>query len=305
MKASSSLVELTPTARMMKTNSEPRGLLLVDKTKGLTSHDVVARTRRRLGTRKVGHAGTLDPMATGLLVLGIGRGTKLLNLAVGLDKEYKATIRLGASTTTDDAEGEIIDSPGCNAIPDIEAVLERYRGDIEQIPSSVSAIKVDGKRAYARVRAGETVQLKARPVTVSAFDIVGAPRLIEGYLDLDVRVQCSSGTYIRALARDIGNDLGVGGHLTALRRTAVGPWRIEQASEELRSLEQACVDLVPQACCVDDEEAIRFRHGDIQFSHGLASDGNGMVSVKWKTKVLGIVGALHGKIKALFIIDPA
>lgn len=211
------------------------GILLLDKPQGWTSHDVVARTRRLAGTRKVGHAGTLDPMATGLLLLGIDSATRLLTYMVGLDKEYFATIRLGANTTTDDAEGETLESAhpaSVAAITDdaIEARLALLRGDIEQVPSTVSAIKVDGKRAYALARAGEEVVLKKRPVTVSAFELLGEER-VEGFLDLRVRVECSSGTYIRALARDLGAALGVGGHLTALRRTRIGPFRVEDAHE--------------------------------------------------------------------------
>jgi tRNA pseudouridine55 synthase len=215
------------------------GLLLIDKAPGWTSHDAVARTRRLAGTRKVGHAGTLDPMATGLLILGVGSSTRLLTWIVGLDKEYFATIRLGQATTTDDAEGEPL-APASTAgsaasvaalTPEaVEAGIAALTGDIAQRPSAVSAIKVDGKRAYARVRAGEDVQLPARAVTVSAFDLLGARRTDDGFLDLDVRVECSTGTYIRALARDLGEALGVGGHLTMLRRTRVGPFRIEAAS---------------------------------------------------------------------------
>ena len=218
------------------------GLLLIDKAQGWTSHDAVARTRRLAGTRKVGHAGTLDPMATGLLVLGIDSSTRLLTYVVGQGKEYLATIRLGQSTTTDDAEGDVLTrAPGEQvAAITAEAVLagiDNLTGDISQQPSAVSAIKVDGKRAYARVRAGEDVQLPSRPVTVSGFDLLTSTPG-DGFLDLEVRVECSSGTYIRALARDLGVALGVGGHLTVLRRTRIGPFRIENAA----TLEQ--VDVV-------------------------------------------------------------
>jgi tRNA pseudouridine55 synthase len=209
------------------------GILLVDKPGGWTSHDIVARTRRLAGTRKVGHAGTLDPMATGLLILGLNSSTRLLTYIVGTDKEYLATIRLGLSTTTDDAEGEPIARASAD---DVTAVGEdairtgiaRLTGEIEQVPSAVSAIKVDGKRAYARVRAGEEVVLEARPVTVSEFEVLDLRRSADA-IDVDVRVVCSSGTYIRSLARDLGDGLGVGGHLTALRRTRVGPFRVEDA----------------------------------------------------------------------------
>lgn len=198
----------------------------------MTSHDVVSRTRRLVGTRKVGHAGTLDPMATGLLVLGVNSSTRLLTYLVGLDKVYEATVRLGAATTTDDREGETVSTADASHVTD-DAVAEGIRaltGAIEQRPSSVSAIKVDGRRAYDLVRAGEQVELKTRPVTVSEFTVLDARR--EGaFLDVDVRVACSSGTYIRALARDLGEALGVGGHLTALRRTSVGPFLVSAAAD--------------------------------------------------------------------------
>lgn len=207
------------------------GILLVDKPQGVTSHDVVARARRLLGTRKVGHAGTLDPMATGLLVLGVDSATRLLSYLVGLDKEYTATIRLGVATDTDDAEGAVTATTDAQAVTDaaITAGIAALTGPIEQVPSSYSAIKVDGRRAYDRARAGEEVQLRARPVTIHEFALEGVRRE-DQYVDLEVRVVCSSGTYIRALARDLGAALGVGGHLTALRRTLVGPFAVADAS---------------------------------------------------------------------------
>ncbi|WP_207456232.1 tRNA pseudouridine(55) synthase TruB [Desertivibrio insolitus] len=212
----------------------PDGILLVDKPGGMTSHDVVARTRRLAGTRKVGHAGTLDPMATGLLLLGLNTSTRLLTYLVGLDKEYTATIRLGVATTTDDAEGEETEratSPAVDAVTDADVArgVAALTGELDQVPSSVSAIKVQGKRAYALVRGGEEVELQPRRVTVAAFEVL-AIRRSPGTLDVDVRVECSSGTYIRALARDLGRDLGVGGHLTALRRTRIGPFAVTDAS---------------------------------------------------------------------------
>jgi tRNA pseudouridine55 synthase len=211
------------------------GLVVVDKPAGLTSHDVVSRLRRILGTRKVGHAGTLDPMATGVLVCGVGRGTKLLGHLALDTKAYAATIRLGATTSTDDAQGETMASTDAGAVSDaaVAAGMAALTGAIEQVPSSVSAIKVDGQRAYARVRAGEQVVLAARPVTVSAFTL-----LARRGDDLDVLVDCSSGTYVRALARDLGAGLGVGGHLTALRRTRVGPFTLDQA----RALERLAAE---------------------------------------------------------------
>ncbi|MBU5422706.1 tRNA pseudouridine(55) synthase TruB [Cellulomonas hominis] len=208
----------------------PDGLLVVDKPQGWTSHDVVARARGLAGTRKVGHAGTLDPMATGVLVLGVGRATRLLAYVVGADKEYTATIRLGEATTTDDAEGELVARTDAGGVTpeQVAAGVAALTGDIQQVPSAVSAIKVDGQRAYARVRAGEDVTLAARPVTISRF-AVHEVRRAGAVLDVDVTVVCSSGTYIRALARDLGAGLGVGGHLTALRRTRVGGYGLDVA----------------------------------------------------------------------------
>lgn len=220
---------MTPTA------VEPvSGVAVVDKPAGWTSHQVVGRVRRLMGTRKVGHAGTLDPMATGVLVIGVNRATRLLGQLMLTDKTYTATIRLGVATVTDDAEGDVVATLGAAAITDeqIAAGLTPLRGRILQVPTQVSAIKVDGVRSYARVRAGEDVALAARPVTVRRLDLlarrdawVGAVRCA----DLDVVVECTSGTYIRALARDLGAALGTGGHLTALRRTAVGPFGLAEA----------------------------------------------------------------------------
>lgn len=210
----------------------PPGLLVVDKPAGWTSHDVVGRARRLVGTRKVGHAGTLDPMATGVLVLGVERATKLLGHLALDTKTYLATIRLGVETTTDDAEGEPAGGADASAVTDaaIAAGVAALTGDIAQVPSTVSAIKVDGRRAYERARAGEEVTLEARPVHVARFDVLATRR--EGAtIDLDVLVDCSSGTYVRALARDLGRALGVGGHLTALRRTRVGPFTLAHARD--------------------------------------------------------------------------
>lgn len=225
------------------------GLVLIDKPPDWTSHDAVARVRRLAGTRKVGHAGTLDPMATGLLVLGVNRATRLLTYLVGADKEYIATIRLGQVTSTDDAEGEITST--ASARGDIEQRLlgqmAALTGAVEQVPSAVSAIKVDGERAYARVRAGEQVELKARPVRVETFEQTGpvVPATADdgtSVLDVPVRVVCSSGTYIRALARDLGAALGTGGHLTALRRTRVGTFAVVDA-QDLGDLSAGTQDL--------------------------------------------------------------
>ncbi|MEU9822755.1 tRNA pseudouridine(55) synthase TruB [Pseudonocardia alni] len=217
----------------------PPGLVIVDKDRGLTSHDVVGKLRRIMGTRKVGHAGTLDPMATGVLVVGIERATKLLG-HLSLDtKAYTATVRLGQATDTDDAEGTLVGEPVPVDADDaaLRAAMAALTGDIMQVPSAVSAVKIDGKRAYQRVRDGETVEIPARPVTVSAFELLAVRR--EGpWCDLDVAVDCSSGTYVRALARDLGAALGSAGHLTALRRTRVGPFTLEHA----RTVEQLADD---------------------------------------------------------------
>jgi len=208
----------------------------------MTSHDVVARIRRLAHTRRVGHAGTLDPMATGVLVIGVEKATRLLGHLMLTEKTYEATIRLGQSTSTDDAEGE--PTGGRPARPVTRAALEgeiaKLTGDILQVPSSVSAIKVNGQRAYKLTRAGEAPELAARPVTVYEFRVT-AVRAVGDFLDVDATVRCSSGTYIRALARDLGAALGTGGHLTALRRTAVGPYTLTQAHtlEELEDKDQS------------------------------------------------------------------
>ncbi len=218
------------------------GLVLIDKPTSWTSHDVVAKVRKAVGTKKVGHAGTLDPLATGLLVLGIESGTKLLTFLVGADKTYEATIRLGQQTVSDDSESEVIKSSTADEIArisdeDISREIAKLTGVIMQTPSSVSAIKVAGKRAYDLVRAGEQVELKSREVKIYSFEMLSVAR-VSGFLDVQVRVECSSGTYIRALARDLGNLLGVGGHITALRRTKVGHFDVSDANsiEELGEL---------------------------------------------------------------------
>jgi tRNA pseudouridine55 synthase len=218
------------------------GLVLIDKPTSWTSHDVVAKVRKAVGTKKVGHAGTLDPLATGLLVLGIESGTKLLTFLVGADKTYEATIRLGQQTISDDSESEVIATASPDQIAklsdeDIAREIAKLTGVIMQTPSSVSAIKVAGKRAYDLVRAGEEVELKAREVNIYSFEMLSVTR-VSGFLDVQVRVECSSGTYIRALARDLGNLVGVGGHITALRRTKVGHFDVSDANsiEELSEL---------------------------------------------------------------------
>ncbi|MCA1655586.1 MAG: tRNA pseudouridine(55) synthase TruB [Pseudonocardiaceae bacterium] len=239
----------------------PPGLVVVDKPDGMTSHDVVARVRRIMGTRKVGHAGTLDPMATGVLVLGIERATKLLGHLALDTKAYLATIRLGSSTTTDDAEGETLSTSDPAGVGDaaVAAGIRTLTGHLQQVPSAVSAVKVDGKRAYARVRAGEQVELAARPVEVSRFDLLHTHRG-DGVIDLNVMVECSSGTYVRALARDLGARLGVGGHLAALRRTRVGPFDLRVVTTLEKLAETPALSLP-----LDDAVAAAFPRRDVPY----------------------------------------
>lgn len=257
------------------------GIVVVDKPAGWTSHDVVARMRRLAGTRKVGHAGTLDPMATGVLVLGAGRATRLLGHLMLTEKAYAATIRFGATTTTDDAEGEITADHDVSALDrtSIVAAVGAFRGSIEQVPSSVSAIKVDGRRAYALAREGGDVQLDARTVQIDRFDVLDV-RSTGQYVDADVEVECSSGTYIRALARDLGESLGVGGHLTALRRGRVGPFGLEDArtldelAERLDVLDLATVARRSfPVHTLDADVAAMVRNGRALMDTALPTDG--------------------------------
>lgn len=222
------------------------GLLVIDKPAGMSSHDVVARVRRLAGTRKVGHAGTLDPMATGVLLVGVNKTTRLLGHLMLGQKAYDATVRLGASTSTDDAEGEVVSRSSARAVSEeaLRQAVKAFVGEIEQVPSSVSAVKVDGQRAYARVRAGQAVRLAPRRVRIEALEVTGFRR--EGdYVDADISLRCSSGTYVRAVSRDLGSTLGVGGHLTMLRRTSVGRFGVATA----RTLEElaAAFEMVPIA----------------------------------------------------------
>lgn len=286
------------------------GVLLIDKPTGITSHDVVARVRRIAGTRRVGHAGTLDPAASGLLLVGIESSTRLLNYLVGLDKEYTTTIRLGVSTTTDDAEGESVggaDAAGLDGGAIADAVAD-LTGERDQVPSAVSAIKVGGRRAYARVRAGETVELAPRRVTVSAFEVL-AERRGDAVLDLDMRVEVSSGTYVRALARDLGAALGVGGHLTALRRTRVGPFRVadavapdEGAMDALRD-PAAVASAVMPALRLDEAQLADLVHGrrvpttsaDLAAAAALTPDG----------RLAGVVAVHDGRMRVLVNLPTA
>jgi tRNA pseudouridine55 synthase len=261
---------------------EGSGLVVVDKPEGITSHGVVARVRRLAGTRKVGHAGTLDPMATGVLVLGVNRATRLLGHLVLTEKAYDATVRLGVATTTDDAEGEVTATASTAGLDEavVRSAFSEQVGDLEQVPTAVSAIKVDGKRAYARVRAGEQVELKARPVTVHSLDVHGLRRAGE-YLDVDVSLRCSSGTYVRAIARDVGARLGVGGHLTALRRTAVGPFDLA-AARTLDQLDES-FEMVPIAdaarACFASHDLDEAQAADVRFGRALHLELAGLTAV--------------------------
>ena len=287
------------------------GILLVDKPGGLTSHDVVSRVRKLAGTRKVGHAGTLDPMATGLLILGIDASTRLLTYLVGLDKEYLATIRLGFGTTTDDAEGDPIgerrDATGI-APAQIAAAILPLTGAISQIPSSVSAIKVDGKRSYDRVREGEEFTLKARAVTVSRFEVLDSR---PG--ELDVRVECSSGTYIRALARDLGASLGVGGHLTALRRTRIGPFSVSNAGalgdtlmESLLSPASVATELFESVQLTADEtrELMQGKRPRlVNLDAALADSAGPIAAIGQNGELTGLIAA-HGGVARVLVNFP-
>jgi tRNA pseudouridine55 synthase len=291
------------------------GLIVVDKPGGMTSHDVVARVRRLAKTRRVGHGGTLDPMATGVLIIGVNRATRLLTYVIGAQKSYAATIRLGEATVTDDAEGDVTATSSVEGVTDeaIRAGLARQTGEIDQVPSAVSAIKINGERAYKRVRDGEDVDIPARRVTVSRLDILAIRRPGDrDVIDVDVDVTCSSGTYIRAIARDLGHTLGTGGHLTALRRTAVGGFTLAEAAT-LAELEERSPDVIglPMADAV--RRAFRERTATPDearvLSHGgpLAPLGiEGPYAVFDEAgAVLAIVSERDGRARAEIVLAPA
>jgi tRNA pseudouridine55 synthase len=291
------------------------GLLVVDKPAGLTSHDVVARVRRLAKTRRVGHGGTLDPMATGVLVIGVNRATRLLTYVIGSRKVYRATIRLGETTVTDDAEGDVTAVVPARGVTDdaVRAALAGQTGEIDQVPSAVSAIKIDGRRAYKRVREGEELELPARRVTVYRLEVLDVRRPPgRDVIDVDVDVECSSGTYIRAIARDAGRALGVGGHLTALRRTAVGGFTLAEAAT-LAELEERAPDVVglsmaaasrrvfPQRTA-SAEEARVLRHGGPLQPAGIEGpyavfDPSG--------EVLAVVSERDGRARPEVVLSPA
>jgi tRNA pseudouridine55 synthase len=287
------------------------GLVVVDKPSGMTSHDVVSRCRRFFSTRKVGHAGTLDPMATGVLVVGIERATKILGLLTATDKSYAATIRLGQTTSTEDADGEVLQTVSAADVADddIAAAITALRGDISQVPSAVSAVKVGGKRAYQLVREGQTVELAARAVHVSRFEVLNVRRTTD-LVDVDVEVDCSSGTYIRALARDVGAALGVGGHLTALRRTRVGMFGLDEArtldalADEpvlSYSLDEACLLTFPRRDLTADE-ADSARHGRALDPAGI--DGV-YAAVAPDEKVISLLRDQGDRARSVVVIRPA
>ena len=300
---------------MRSGDSVQPGLVIVDKPAGITSHDVVGRCRRLFGTRKVGHAGTLDPMATGVLVVGIERATKILGLLTATDKSYAATVRLGQTTSTEDAEGEVVQTVSAEDVSDadVERAVAGLRGEIHQVPSAVSAIKVDGQRAYKLARAGETVELAARRVTISRFDVLAirrAPDVPTGFVDVDVEVDCSSGTYIRALARDVGSVLGVGGHLTALRRTRVGRYGLEEA----RTLDQLA-DAAQLSYSLDEACLLGFARRDLTdaeseaAANGRALAPAGIDGVYAATapdgRVIALLSDDGGRTKSIVVIRPS
>ncbi|MFF9126252.1 tRNA pseudouridine(55) synthase TruB [Streptomyces sp. NPDC014889] len=292
----------------------PDGLVIVDKPSGFTSHDVVAKMRGIARTRRVGHAGTLDPMATGVLVLGVEKATKLLGHLALTEKEYVGTVRLGQNTVTDDAEGEITSSTDASKVTRdaVDAAVAKLTGDIMQVPSKVSAIKINGVRSYKRAREGEDFEIPARPVTVSSFAVHDVRDAVADdgtpVLDLVVSVVCSSGTYIRALARDLGADLGVGGHLTALRRTRVGPYKLDSA----RTLDQLQQELTVMS--IAEAAAAAFPRWDVDarrarlLINGVRLEvpdeyaGAGAVAVYGPdSRLLALVEEQRGKAKSLAV----
>ncbi len=289
------------------------GLIVVDKPGGMTSHDVVARVRRLARTRRVGHGGTLDPMATGVLVIGVGRATRLLTYVIGTRKRYTGTIRLGQSTVTDDAEGEVTATADPAGVTEdaVRAGLAAQTGEIDQVPSAVSAIKVNGERAYKRVRDGEAVELAARRITVYGLDVL-AVRRVDGFVDVDVDVTCSSGTYIRAIARDLGAALGVGGHLTALRRTAVGGYTLAEAAT-LGDLEQRAPEVVTLGLADAARRAFPGRDATAAeasvLSHGGPLDAVGIAGpyavFAPSGELLAVVSERDGRARAEIVLAPA
>ena len=287
------------------------GFLVVDKQPEMTSHDVVAIARRALGTRKVGHAGTLDPMATGVLVLGINNGTRLLQYISDGDKSYQATVVLGASTITDDVQGEVISFADTSNITNaqIEMEFSKFRGTIMQRPSSVSAVKIDGQRAYARVRSGQEVILPQREVTISQLDIL-AIRKFENGIEIDIQVTCSSGTFIRAVARDVGMGLGVGGHLNSLRRSRVARFSLDMAVtiEQLKNGDFTILDLAEVARVIFPVRQIGLDEKmELSFGRPLESNLNDQIfaGITGANELVALLQNLNGQAKPLIVFTPA
>jgi tRNA pseudouridine55 synthase len=287
------------------------GFLVVDKEPGMTSHDVVAIARRALGTRKVGHAGTLDPMATGVLVLGFNNGTRLLQYITDGDKSYQATVVLGTSTVTDDFEGEVISTADASSITDeqINAVLETMRGTFMQRPSSVSAVKVDGERAYDRVRAGETVVLASREVTISQLDVLEI-RHSDQRIEIDIEVTCSAGTYIRSIARDCGDVLKVGGHLSALRRTRVAGFTTSGAASiaGLKNGDFTTLDLADVARVTFPVREIALDEKlELSFGRTLTPNPTEVIyaGISSSNELIALLSNVEGKAKPIAVFAPA
>jgi tRNA pseudouridine55 synthase len=287
------------------------GFLVVDKEPGMTSHDVVAIGRRTLGTRKVGHAGTLDPMATGILVLGFNNGTRLLQYITDGDKTYQATVVLGAATITDDVEGEVISSADTSGIADeqIHAELAKMRGTIMQRPSSVSAVKIDGERAYDRVRSGEDVVLPEREVTISQLDVLDIRRLENG-IEVDIEVTCSAGTFIRAIARDCGAALKVGGHLNSLRRSRVAGFGLDRAVtlQQLKTGEFSTLDLADVARATFPVREIALDEKlELSFGRTLSANADGQIyaGISAANELIALLQNVDGKAKPIAVFAAA
>jgi tRNA pseudouridine55 synthase len=281
-------------------------VVLIDKPTGMTSHDVVAQLRKKLSEKKIGHAGTLDPFASGLLVMGIGSGTKLLHHLFGLDKQYLATIRLGQATTTDDLEGDVVSEASAKSVSmeQIKEEIKNLTGSIQQVPSSVSAIKIQGKRAYDLVRAGEEVVIPARSVEVYHFQPTSELRMVGDFVEFDVTVDCSSGTYIRALARDLGTALGVGGHLRALRRTRIGEFSIADATSiesvgDFKPLLDVARKLFPVV------ELSSSQAQDIVHGKRLTLENDGNLAASFEGKLLAILEPVAKSYRSITVFPEA
>ena len=287
------------------------GFLVVDKEPGMTSHDVVAIARKALGTRKVGHAGTLDPMATGILVLGFNNGTRLLQYITDGDKSYQATVVLGAATVTDDVEGEVVSTADTSAITDaqIHEELSKMRGTIMQRPSSVSAVKIDGERAYDRVRSGKEVVLPSREVTISQLDVLAIRRLDKG-IEIDIEVTCSSGTFIRAIARDSGDVLGVGGHLNSLRRSRVAGFGLDRAVSlaQLKNGEFSTLDLADVARATFPVREIGLEEKiELSFGRTLTANPDNQIyaGISAINELIALLNNVDGKAKPIAVFAAA